>query len=106
MKAVKSKAQESKEIECQVQFFLQHGGEVNIVESGVSGRPMGGPAIPTAAFNQPREQRTLLVDEVKAIDARRGKKSTKPPAKKISKPQKVLITDDFGEPIRWAWQEN
>ena len=107
MKAIKSKNQERKEIENQIQFYLRRGGEVQQVESGVSGRPIGGSFSQSAvSFNQPRESRTLLVDEVKAIDARRHKPAHSPAqTKKVSKPKKVLITDDFGEPLKWVWQE-
>ena len=108
MKPIKSKAQERKEIEHQIRFYLQHGGKVNLVDSGVSGRPMGAPySHSTVTFNQPRESRTLLVDQVKAIDARKHKTPHEPSAHKktSSKPRKVLVTDDFGEPLKWIWKE-
>lgn len=106
MKALKSKAQERREIEYQIQFFLRRGGRVELIENGVSGRPLGAYALPPVSFNQPRESRTLLVDEVKAIDARRGKPAQASPAKRqTSKPRKILITDDFGEPLRWSWTD-
>lgn len=106
MKALKSKAQERKEIEYQIRFYLQHGGKVQQVESGISGRPIGSYHAPPVSFNQPREPRTLLIDEVKAIEARKSKPSPHAQAvKATTKPRKVLITDDFGEPLRWSWQD-
>ncbi len=108
IKAIKSKAQERQEIEYQIRFYLQKGGKVDQIESGISGRPLGGSfRAASVSFNQPRESRTLLVDEVKAIDARKTKPCNKPHQvhKKSSQPRKVLITDDFGEPLKWTWQE-
>jgi hypothetical protein len=107
MKALKSKAQERREIEHQIRFYLQQGGEVQTVENGVSGRPFGSYSATPVTFNQPREPRTLLVNEVKAIDARRSRPSPRASSsiKPKSKPRKVLITDDFGEPIRWSWKD-
>ena len=107
MKVVKSKAQERKEIEFQIRHYLKKGGEVNLIDTGISGRPIGSyPATPIA-FDKSREPRTLLVDEVKAIEARKIKPSsqTANTAKIVRKPRKVLITDDFGEPLRWSWQD-
>ena len=107
MKAAKSKAQERKEIEFQIRHYLQEGGEVNFIESGISGRPIGSyPATPIA-FDKSRETRTLLVEEVKAIEARkiRPPSQSSNTAKIVRKPRKVLITDDFGEPLRWSWQD-
>lgn len=109
MKAVKSKAQERKEIEYQIRFYLQKGGKVDLVESGVSGRPIGGSfSASSVSFNQPRESRTLLLDQVKAIDARKTKPAaqSRQTPKPSNKPRKVLITDDFGEPIRWSWKDS
>jgi len=107
VKAIKSKAQERKELEHQIRFFLQHGGKVDRVESGVSGHPIGNSFRSSpVSFNQPRESRTLLLNEVKAIDSRKTKPTTnRPHARGQNKPKKILITDDFGEPIRWSWQD-
>ncbi len=108
MKAVKSKAQERKEIEFQINRYLKKGGEVDLIDTGVSGRPIGTyPATPIA-FDKSRESRTLLLDEVKAIESRKAKPSTQSSSKTKTptQPKKVLITDDFGEPLRWSWQDS
>lgn len=108
MKAVKSKAQERKEIEFQIRHYLKQGGEVNLIDTGVSGRPIGAYPANPITFDKSQETRTPLLDEVKAIEARKTK--PKPPAsqksKHASKPKKVLITDDFGEPLRWSWEDS
>ena len=107
MKVAKSKAQERQEIESQIRFYLQQGGEVEAIETGVSGRPIGAYSSSAVSFNRPPEPRTSLLNEVKAIEARKIKhpSQTTHTAKIKLRPRKVLITDDFGEPLRWSWQD-
>lgn len=103
MKVLKSKYQEQREIEHQIRFYLRTGGKIESVDRGISGREVGSFALPPANFQEPKGSRTLLVEEVKAIEARKHKpvKLTTP----RPKPKRVLITDDFGEPLRWSWEE-
>lgn len=103
MKAPKSKAQERLEIEHQIQEFLREGGMVQPVERGVSGRELGA-KLPPVAFQQPKTTRTPLVEEIRAIEARR-RPAPSPKRLRPQQPKRVLITDDFGEPLRWSWQE-
>ncbi len=101
IKPVKSKAQERQEIEQQTMQFLQSGGEIQEVQQGVSGHEIGHYPTPVT-FSQQAQPRTLLVDEVKAIEER--KHSRQKPVKPAKKPpQKILLKDDFGEPLRWTW---
>lgn len=104
MKPTKSKAQERREIEQQIQDFLQGGGEVQPVAPGVSGREPGSYRLPSVSFDGPKFDRTPLLEEIKAIEARRGGVNRKPMARKG--PRRILITDDFGEPLRWSWKDN
>lgn len=104
VKAPKSKAQERLEIESQVDDFLRQGGKVESVQTGVSGKELGA-RLPPATFQQPKMTRTPLVDEIRAIEARRKLRNT-PKRPKPKSPRKVLITDDFGEPLRWSWRES
>lgn len=105
MKAVKSKAQERLEIERQIDHYLQHGGKVHCVEPGVSGREMGVyQKISPVTFRQSPAPRTPLVEEVRAIEARR-KRSGAPLKARPKGPRRVLIKDDFGEPLRWSWRD-
>jgi hypothetical protein len=103
VKTPKSKAQERLEIESQIEEFLREGGMVQSVERGISGRELGA-KLPPVAFQQPRMTRTPLVEEIKAIEARRKPGAT-PKRPQSRQPKRVLITDDFGEPLRWSWQE-
>jgi hypothetical protein len=84
--------------------FLHHGGAVDEVERGLSGRTGNDAPIKSepALFQEPKAQRTHIPEVLAAIDARRSKKHT--PAPKASKqPRKKIIYDDFGEPLRWEW---
>jgi len=105
VKPVKSKAQERRELQMQMDDYLKHGGKVNAIESGISGRDIDAYKLTPVNFSEPRESRTLLNEEVKAIEARKSKSSKKPEATRTRRPKKVLITDDFGEPLRWSWTD-
>lgn len=104
MKAVKSKAQERLEIERQINLYLQQGGKVDAVQRGVSGRDVGAYKLPPISFEQSKETRTPLVEQIRAIEARRSRRPT-PKTLKHKRPRRVLITDDFGEPLRWSWRD-
>lgn len=104
MKAVKSKAQERLEIQFQINHYLQHGGRVEAVERGISGRDSGTYALPPHSFQEPKESRTPLGEQIRAIEARRGRRAP-PKTSRSKRPQRVLLTDDFGEPLRWSWRD-
>lgn len=104
MKPPVSKADLRRELDHQIQAYLRDGGEVHEIPRGVSGRnPADGPLPPAPLMEGGgREDRTYLVEVIAAIEARR-----KPvPAPKASRrPRKKVIYDDFGEPLRWVWEE-
>ncbi|MBB6521106.1 hypothetical protein [Pseudoteredinibacter isoporae] len=102
MKTAKTKAQIRAEIENQIESFLSRGGEVVQFQKGVSGLPDGA-AIQNSFSPRQVQSRTPVVEVVKAIDARRQVSKT-PVAKR--KPKKILLKDDFGDPIRWVWQDS
>lgn len=86
-------------------MFLERGGKVVSVDRGVSGEIVGSRKLPASTFaTGQKTERTLLTDEVKAIEARRQSMRQD---KKLSKPKRgprrILIKDDFGEPLRWSW---
>ncbi len=96
------------QIEEQVRAYLEHGGAVNAVAPGVSGRDATEPQ--PSGFRsftpRPREERTYVPEVVAAIESRRRK--PKPPKGKTrGKPDLVkrAVYDDFGEPLRWEWVE-
>ena len=103
MKRIKTKHEISDELEKEIQLFLKKGGEIMPIASGVSGRELGANLNSQVPFSQGQPQpRTLVIDEIKAIDDRRQKKKAKLESK--SAPKKRIIYDDFGEPIREVWE--
>ncbi len=105
-----TKADIRRELETQVDAFLREGGAVQEVQRGVSGRDSAeGPlkAPPLAEGETPRGERTYVPEVVAAIEQRRQSltKSKQAAIAKRKKPRKVIIYDDFGEPLRWQWEE-
>ena len=105
MKPIKTKAEVRREIGLQVSEFLAQGGKVKGVAAGVSGRDIN-VALPVT-FEHKQTTRTSVYAEIQALEAR--KKNARQPQKtqkRVIKPRKELITDDFGEPIRWVWKDS
>ncbi len=106
-----TKADIRRELESQVDAFLRDGGEVQQVERGVSGRDSAEGALkapPLADGELPRSERTYVPEVVAAIEQRRQSlsKRQQSAANRRKKPRKVIIYDDFGEPLRWQWEES
>ena len=100
-----NKAEKRLELEREIAAFLNQGGTVHKVPNGVSGHdnPTQSPFAKNSPI-EPRQERTPLTEVVKAIDER--KKPEKKPVKLArSGPKKKLLKDDFGEPIRWVWED-
>lgn len=104
MKPLKTKAQLRAEIEQQISSYIQHGGAVHDIPSGVSGQLDNENRFGQLVRSEPRQERTPLVDVIKEIEARKSR-SKKPAPKAARGPRRKLITDDFGEPVRWVWEE-
>jgi hypothetical protein len=100
-----NKADLRRELDRQMRAYLREGGEVHEIPRGVSGRnPADGPLPPTPLIDGTgREDRTYLVEVIAAIEARRKPAPTA--SKTTRRPRKKLIYDDFGEPLRWMWEE-
>lgn len=99
----KTKKQIRAELDDAIENFIESGGEINEIQKGVSGKPYGA-NLNSNKFplnNTTNSGRTLLVDEIKALDER--KKPSKQ-SKETYKPKKEIIYDDFGEPIREIWK--
>jgi SutA RNAP-binding domain len=104
MKAAKTKAEIRDEIEHQIASFIRQGGAVSAVQPGDSGRELGQALPPVAFEKKPESTRTPVQDVVKAIEARKHP-PRKPVKPRHKSPKKILITDDFGDPVRWVWSD-
>ncbi|OMH38840.1 hypothetical protein [Motiliproteus sp. MSK22-1] len=106
MKRLPTKAQIRTEIEDQVEEFLKQGGEVLEVKTGSTGLVNGELNTNNLGFGQPRQQRTPVQEAIIAIEKKRQSKlaTNKPKKPKPAKPQKRVIYDDFGEPVRVVWE--
>ena len=107
MKKPISKAHIRTEISRQVSDYLQQGGAVNVVPTGISGRENLEKSR-RHIFDKPKEARTPIPEVMRAIDARKKpQKSNSAKTKaKIKRPRKETIYDDFGEPLREIWVDS
>lgn len=92
-----------KELESLVDQFIKKKGTIQQVNMGESGLIDGKYNTSHIGFNEPKQDRTPLNHVVAAIQQRKHTPTPKPQAKK--KPKKVIIYDDFGEPLRWIWED-
>ena len=103
MNKIKTKHQIRQELEEEVNAFLSRGGAIQEVERGESGKTLGENLQDKLPLNPEKNTRTLLVDEVKALDERKQAKTSKP-TPHTHTPKKKIIYDDFGEPLREVWE--
>lgn len=106
-----SKAQLREELERETERFLEHGGQVENVPRGLSGKDPSEPPLflNRRLFVEPRTPRTLVPEVVAAIESRRQARLKRTPAPRRSrmpKPRRKVIYDDFGEPLRKVWVED
>jgi hypothetical protein len=102
MKRLPTKSQIRASLEQQVEEYLSTGGTVNEIPKGQSGRHDNQNLFAGGFANEPRQERTPLTDVVQTLEARKHPHQAD---KKSKRPRKKLITDDFGEPLRWVWTE-
>lgn len=104
-----SKADLRNELLRETERFLKKGGAVNEIPQGLSGKDPGDPPIflNRRLFVEPRTPRTLVPEVVAAIEARRQQKyRPKPqPKRRLPRPRRKVIYDDFGEPLRRVWTD-
>jgi hypothetical protein len=100
-----SKAELRRELDRQLDAYLREGGQVHEIPRGISGRDSIDGPLPNAPFvgEGERNPREYLTDVIAGIEARR--KPIAPPKHIARRPRKKIIYDDFGEPIRWVWEE-
>ena len=104
MKRRTTKADIRAAMDREVEDYLAHGGQIDEVAQGISGRPQPEKATPPPIFDEPSKSRTDVSQLLKQIDARK-KKDRAPSLTRNRRPKKKLIYDDFGEPLRWVWEE-
>lgn len=108
MKKPVSKADIRDELLQETERFLERGGSVNEIPPGISGKNPGDPPIylNRRLFVEPRTPRTQIPEVIAAIDARRLEKIRhKPKKRRLQRPRRKIIYDDFGEPLRRVWLE-
>jgi hypothetical protein len=88
----------------EVDQYLNKGGEVREFQRGESGLVNGKLNDRSSGFEQGKQKRTPLIDQLKAVDERKKPVGSTTPVKS-SRPKKKIIYDDFGEPIREVWIE-
>lgn len=105
MKRQPTKAQKRALISQEIELFLQSGGKVDEVPQGVSGRENPEQALLPVLFSEKAMERTDASKALRSLDERKKQKST--PAKtKNRRPKKKPVYDDFGELLRWVWDES
>lgn len=83
-------------------MFLQSGGKVDEVPQGVSGRENPEQALLPILFSEKAMNRTDATKALQSLDLRKkSKKETKITRKAKKKP----VYDDFGEILRWVWED-
>ncbi len=103
IKRTKTKAETRDEILRDINRYLSDGGAVKDIPNGVSGREDNTNLFSQSTHFEPKKERTPVTDVIKEMEAR--KKGKREAAAKKTGPRKKLITDDFGEPVRWVWEE-
>lgn len=85
---------------------MSRGGEIKQHNAGETGEPADKPRARSVFVSaQPRQTRTYVNDAVSALDSRKKSKKSGPVKKPSKGPQKKIIYDDFGEPLREVWSE-
>ena len=101
-----SKQSLRRELRRKTEEFLSRGGEIKQHNAGETGEPADKPRARSVFVSaQPCQTRTYVNDAVSALDSRKKSKKSGPVKKPSKGPQKKIIYDDFGEPLREVWSE-
>lgn len=103
MKHITTKAEKRASLSAEIEQFFANGGKVDEVQQGVSGRDNPEQALLPVLFGEKAMKRTDARPALKAIDERKKKSCEKKPS--IKKSKKVPVYDDFGEILRWVWED-
>lgn len=106
-----SKDEIRREMQREIQDFLQRGGRVQQIPQGRSGKDPGDPPLylNRRLFIEPKTQRTHIPEVIAALEARRREKPQRSPKRKRSRtpqPRRKVLYDDFGEPLRKVWVDD
>ena len=104
MRELISKAQKRALLEQEMEKYLAKGGAVEEVEQGISGRENPMKALLPVLFNEKILKRTDARAELKKVDARKHP-NKRPPTIKAKPRKKIPVYDDFGEILRWVWND-
>ena len=101
----KSKHQLREEIARQTQQFLGAGQQVAEIPKGVSSRDEAAAPLRPEKWHMEKSNgdRTYVPEVIEALEQRKQNKVVSKTSKRVKKPRKRLIYDDFGEPLRWVW---
>lgn len=100
MKPIITKAQMREQLEQAMAEYHTKGGEVKDVPRGLSGMTDNVNIFAQGFSRSHQQARTPVSEAVKALEARKH-----PEKPKNRRPKRVLIKDDFGEPLRWVWED-
>jgi len=105
-----SKEEIRRDLQREVDSFLEQGGEVQNIPRGTSGKDPTEPPhyLNRRLFIEPKPARTRIPEVIAAIESRRKGKPHHSPVKKSRRtpqPRRKVIYDDFGEPLRKVWIE-
>ncbi len=102
MKPIKTKAQIRAEIDSQIDSFISKGGAVNEFDRGLSGRLVNDPLPKAPHIESTSQTRTPVLSEIQAIEARKHPVKPSNTPRRRNQDRKILMVDDFGEPLRWV----
>src|SRR5699024_5150352 len=105
MKVRSSKEQQRQQMRREMERYLAGGGRIQHIPNGASGRDpaTSGARRPPSFAAGPPTTRTDLSALAVAIDARKRKAAPTPGRR--PRRRRKLIYDDFGEPLRWVWDD-
>jgi hypothetical protein len=102
-----SKADLRAKLDQETARFLRRGGSVDKIPQGISGKEPGEPPVflNRRLFIEPKTSRTPVPEVVAAIEARRNEKRQRKTTatRRVRRPRRKVIYDDFGEPVRRVW---
>ncbi|MFT2111570.1 hypothetical protein [Marinomonas sp. 2405UD68-3] len=94
------------EINAQIEEFLKSKGEITQANMGESGLVDGKYNTSHVGFTGPKQTRTPLNYVVATLALRKQQKyNNLPKTTTNNSPKRKVIYDDFGDPIRWVWEE-